>query len=56
MRGFKWLGHKGMSGERLNKRLYKSEADGRRDSGRPCARWLDRATKEWNKMSLIVAV
>ena len=37
----KWFGHfKGIRGERLTKREYESEVEGRRASSRPCARWL----------------
>ena len=30
-----------MSGEKLIKRVYASEVNGRRNSGRLCMRWLD---------------
>ena len=49
----KWLGHvKRMSGELFSEKFYKSEVDGKKDSGRLCKRWLDRVKKECNARSL----
>ena len=38
----KWFGHiEPMGDERLTKKVYKSEVDGERRSGRPRFRWID---------------
>ena len=49
----KRFGHvKRLSGEWLSKRAYESMVEGRRDGGRPCARWLDGVRTACNERSL----
>ena len=50
MKGFGHMEH--MSGERLDKRAYKSEVEGGRYRGRPYTTWLDMVKKECNTASL----